>query len=303
MWENRLFYSMKDAMRERFGTRVVKYPIDGGYDCPGRRAGRPCAFCGDAGAGEWTRTGSLAEQVEHARTLMHKWGDAPWIAYFQNRSGTFADAKTLARQYEEVLALGAVGIRVATRADLLPDDVCDLFETMSKRTYFAVELGLETVRDRTLERIDRGMDHRTFHEGTRKMRNRDIPVIVHVLYGLPGESTEDMLATARYVAAERFAGVKFHGLYIDRTSRLGALYAHAPWELMTQEAYAKCVAESIARLSPETVVERLTADPRRIDLIAPAWATDKRRTRAMIMNEMRARGWTQASLYGKESSL
>lgn len=301
MWENRLFYSMKDAMRERFGTRVVKYPIDGGYDCPGRRAGRPCAFCGDAGAGEWTRAGSLAEQVEHARHLMRKWSDAPWIAYFQNRCGTFADAKTLAAQYEEVLALGAVGIRVATRADLLPGDICELFETMSERTYFAVELGIETVHDRTLERIDRGMDHRTFHEGARKMRRLGIPVIVHVLYGLPGESAEDMLATADYVATEGFAGVKFHGLYIDRTSTLGALYRRAPWALMTQETYANCVAESIARLSPETVVERLTADPRRIDLIAPAWTTDKRRTRAMIMNEMRTRGWTQGSLYRKET--
>lgn len=291
---------MKDALEERFGTRVAKYPLDGGYDCPARRTGTQCTFCGEDGAGECTKKGPLSEQVAHGRALMKKWNDAPWIAYFQNRCGTFADVDTLRRQYEEVLKLGAVGIRVATRADLLPEAVCNLFEEMNARTYFAVELGLETVCDRTLQRIRRGMDHKTFHEGATKLMKRNIPVIVHVLYGLPGETMIECLATADYVAREAFDGVKFHSLYIDRTSALGRLYIKKPWQLMTQEIYAEAVAKSIARLSPSTVVERLTADPRRIDLVAPRWATDKKRTRGMIMSYLENHGLIQGIHHRKE---
>ncbi len=286
--DNKRYRTWDYHLKEKFGGKVFKVSLDGGFSCPnidGTCGKGGCTYCSYAFRRQ--TPASLLEQFEAGKAMLHKkWPDAVgYIPYLQANTNTYAPLPELRAKYEILLAQpGVVGLSVATRADALPEEVCDYLAEINRRTYLIVELGLQTAFDETARRINRGHDYRTFLAGYEKLRSRGIPVCVHLINGLPGERPEMMLETVRRVAALRPHCVKIHLLHILRGTRMAEEYAARPEEfgMMELPPYVSVVCSQLELLPPETVVQRITGDGMKDELIAPLWSLKK----FVVMNEI-----------------
>ena len=289
--DNKRYHTFDYEMKRLFGGKVVKLALDAGMTCPNRDGSKGwggCSYCGEAGAGEFAGNGkTVTEQLADAKELLSaKWPSAQYLAYFQAHSNTYAPVSRLRALWEEALAFpGVVGLCVATRADCLPPEVVGLLAEFDRRTFLTVELGLQTVSDATAERIGRGHSLAEFLEGYRKLTERGIRVCVHLIDSLPGEDREQMLETARTVAALKPWGVKLHMLHLLKGTRLAQEYECAPFPLLTMEDYSELVCSQLERFPPATVVERVTGDGPREQVIAPLWTLRKRAVLGTIDRE------------------
>ena len=208
-------------MKVKYQKKIIKLPLDGGFTCPNRdgtlsRTG--CIFCSDRGAGEWTdHNHSIKEQISFQKERLSKEGrEEAYLAYFQNFTNTYGPVEKLRRVYYEALEeKDIIGIAIATRADCLSDEVLDLLEEINEKYFLIVELGMQTVNERTLDFIDRGYSHQTFDEGIKKLHNREIKTIVHMIVGLPYENRLDFIEDIAYINSIRPWGIKIHNLYIE----------------------------------------------------------------------------------------
>ena len=296
------YLGFNEYFREVFGEKIVKYALDGGFTCPNRDGtlGREgCIFCGEEGSGEFTGQGNIKEQIAFQRELLRpKWGDARWIGYFQNFTNTYAPVEVLKQRFEPVLQEeGCVGLAIATRGDCLSTEVLDYLEDLSERCFLWVELGLQSIHEKIIAYLGRGYDHAQFDKSFQALQTRRINTLAHVIFGLPGESREDMLQTVYYVVKNRFWGIKIHSLYIQKDTRLYEEYRKHPFPLMTQEEYIEMVATALEYLPPNMVIHRLTGDPPRRLLVAPDWTTDKLNTIAQIRRLLRERNSKQGKLW------
>ncbi|ABZ85545.1 radical sam family protein [Heliomicrobium modesticaldum Ice1] len=281
-WGDKRYHSWNQHLRARFGEKVMKVSLNAGLTCPNRdgTAGRGgCVFCCPQGSGACAGDPSEAirDQFRQVRErLRSKWSQGKYIAYFQAFSNTYGDPRLLRRLYEEALAQeGVVGLSLSTRPDCLPDDVLDLLVELNGRTYLWVELGLQSIHDDTLRRINRGHDAATFYAALEKLRARGIRVCVHIIYGLPGEGEEAMLETGRAVAAMDVQGVKFHSLHVMKGTRLAEWHAAGQVPLLDRDSYIRLVVDTLEILPPEMVIQRLTGDAPRELLVAPQWISRK----------------------------
>ena len=298
-------YRTYDAyLKETFGRKCVKVGLDGGFSCPnrdGRKGTGGCAFCAHGGAESMAgRFLPLREQYERGRArLTRKWGeDAPAIAYFQAYTSTYGPVERLRALYGEALSFeGVVGLTVATRADALPPEVIALLAELNGKTVLTVELGLQTANDETAAKMNRGHTYAEVLAGYAALKGEGIRVCVHLIDGLPGEDREEMLRTAREVAALRPDAVKIHELYVRRGSALADEYERSPFPLLGEEEYVEILADQIELLPPETVIERVTGDPERGTLLAPLWAANKKRILADLDKTLRRRGSVQGVRY------
>lgn len=270
-------------LKQRYGGKVFKVPVDGGFTCPnldGTKGIGGCTYCGGAYNAGMTGLPIRQQLKAGVDTLHRKWPDAEkYVAYFQSFTNTYAPLPVLREKYEEALSFdGVVGLSVATRADCLPDDVVGYLRELNGRTDLCVELGLQTVHDRTAERINRCHTMAEFLEGYRKLEG--VPVCVHLINGLPGETKEDMLETAKTVAALRPFAVKLHLLYIIEGTEMARLYRSGGVEPMTREDYTDVVVRQLELFPPETVIERITGDGKGEELLAPDWS----RRKFVVMN-------------------
>ena len=280
-----------------YGQKTIKLSIDGGFGCPNREGGRGgCIFCSQAGSGEFTgsMTGlpfSIGRQLEIQRELLSKkWNQGRYIAYFQNFTNTYGPIDVLRERYEEACAPQWIsGMALATRPDCLSGEVLELLSQIKKLEW--VELGLQTVVSG--EKINRGYDNQVFQQGVRALQERGIPVVAHVIFGLPGESREDMLKSVAYAAEAGIWGIKLHMLYVDRTAPLFAVYQKQPFPLLTREEYVDIVCEALAILPEQVVIHRLTGDGKRENLIAPLWTADKLRVLSEINRVMAEKQYMQ----------
>lgn len=292
-----------DHLKDRFGGRVHKISIDAGFSCPNRGAGREqpgCLFCdpGGSGAVGIDRAVGVAEQIEHGKEVMvRKYKAREFIAYFQPFSNTFAPVARLRALYDEALSVeGVVGLAVGTRPDCLPDPVLDLLAEYHRRTYFWLELGLQSSHDLTLSWLRRGHDYAAFLQAYAAAKARGIRVCVHVILGLPGEGREQMLATAAEMARLRVDGIKIHLLHVLQGTPLGDLYAQGGFSVLEQGEYVELAADFIERLHPKTLIHRLTGDGPRDLLLAPLWSLNKWEVLNAIDGELARRGSRQGSL-------
>ena len=272
-------------LRRKFGGKVCKIPLDGGFTCPNRDGTKGvggCAFCSARGSGDFAAEGSITEQIRSGAEMMHrKWADAGIIPYFQAFTGTYAPLSVLKERFEEALAYPNIsGLCIATRADCITDEIVEYLREIASRTFLMVELGLQTANDRVAERVNRGHTFDEFVEGYRKLDG--IFTCVHIINGLPGESREDMLYTARKVAELSPAAVKIHLLHVIRGTALEELYSSGEFEAMTLEDYVATVCDQLELLPAETVIERLTGDGAEDSLIAPLWSKKK----LVVQNEI-----------------
>ena len=303
---NKRYYTYDYYLRRRFGSKVAKIPLDIGLSCPnidGRCGVGGCIYCSGRGSGDFAQSPTLSVSEQYALTrqkLSSKWSVEKCIAYFQAHTNTYAPLEFLKKSFEESLALdGVVGMNIATRADCLEDDVCEYLGELAQRTVLAVELGLQSSSDDTAERINRGHSYAQFVEGYRRLRSASdkIEICVHIIFGLPGESREEMMKTVRDVAALAPEQVKIHLLHVLRGTVMADIYERGEYEPLTKEEYVSLVADALELLPPDTVIARLTGDGMAEELLAPDWSRKKVSVINDIDKLLYERGSTQGSKY------
>ncbi len=298
------YRDLNTYFRERFGHRVHKLTVDAGLSCPNRDgtlSTTGCIYCNatGSGTGAFARGLSIREQLEQSKIPVAKRFKARrFIAYFQSYSNTYAPVETLGRLYDEALSVeDVVGLSIGTRPDCIDDAKLDLLARYARRCLVWVEYGLQSACDRTLRRINRGHDVACFTDALTRTRQRGLPVCAHVILGLPGETRQDMLTTARFLADHEIDGVKLHLLYVVRGTPMEALYRQGRYTCLEQQTYAELVCDFIERLPPQTVIQRVTGDPHPDELVAPAWAMQKRATLDLIQAIFRQRNSRQGCYF------
>lgn len=280
-------------LREQYGEKVYKLSLSSGCSCPNRDGTLGfggCSFCSEGGSGDFAAAAApLGVQIEEAKARIASKTDAKkFIAYFQAYTNTYGDLRRLEALYAEAAAREDVVIlSLATRPDCLGDDVMAMLGRLRKQKPLWIELGLQTIHERTALAIHRGYALPCFADAYRRLKAAGIPVIVHVIFSLPGETREDMLDTVRYLAALEPPpdGVKLQMLHVLRGTELGRAYERSPFPLLTMEEYADLVAESVRILPEETVLHRMTGDGPGKLLLAPDWTRNKKR----VLNAINAR--------------
>ena len=281
------YLSFNDYCKNRFGCKVYKLSLDGGFTCPNRdgKAGvGGCTFCAGGSGGRFSVSGdNIAQQLQKAKKFVEQKGATKYIAYFQAYSSTYAPCDKLRELYlkaiepEEIVALS-----IATRPDCLSDDILDLISEINQIKPVFVELGLQTANIKTASLINRCYDNSVYEKAVKELKKRNINVVTHLIFGLPYETQQDMLESVRYIIDCETDGVKFHMLNILKGTELEKDYKQGEFSLMSREEYVDLIAKAVALLPETTVVHRLTGDGDKRLLIAPEWIEDKKRTLNMI---------------------
>ncbi|MBN2284319.1 MAG: TIGR01212 family radical SAM protein [Deltaproteobacteria bacterium] len=292
-----------------FGCRVHKLQIDAGFTCPNRDgtlAVGGCFYCDGRGS-RLRREGplpSVTEQIRSTRELFQRMrGANKFIAYFQTFTNTYGPREKLKALYDEALAQeDIVGLAVGTRPDCVPEEVLELFEGYAGKYHVWLEYGLQSAHDRTLRSINRGHDVQTFTDAVTRTAGRNILICCHVIVGLPGESREDILETARFVASLPVDGIKIHSFLALDGTRAGELYRQGKIEMMTKDEYVETVCDMLELLPPRMVVQRLTADGYRDIYLAPDWGRNKLDVLNAIEKELERRDTWQGVKFQKNGS-
>lgn len=277
------YNTVNNFYKSKFNSKVFKISLNGDFTCPnldGKVSKKGCIFCSEMGSGDFAGNKSLSikEQFLEIKNMMHKkWPNGLYIPYFQANSNTYGPMEKLRKLYEEALTLdeSVVGLSVATRPDCLNKDIYDYLESLSKRTYLSVELGLQSSKDSSLEFINRGHNVACFKHAVNELRKRNINVIVHIINGLPNETKEDMLNTIKLLNTLDIQGVKIHMLFIQKNTRLATHFMKHPFHMLSLEEYVDIVVDQLYHLNEDIIVHRLTGDSPRESLIEPMWSLKK----------------------------
>ena len=279
---NKRYHTLDYYYKNRFNEKIFKVSLNAGFTCPnidGTKGFGGCIYCSKTGSGEFAgnKKDSIKKQFNEIRDMMlKKWPKAKYIAYFQARTNTYAPVEKLKEIYEEVLTYkDVIGINIATRADSITDECLDYLEDLNKRTYLTIELGLQTIKEETSILINRCHTLKEFEDMVKKLRKRNIDVVVHIINGLPNETKEDMLNTVKYLNKLDIQGIKIHMLSITKDTRLENYYKEHPFHVLTKEEYIDTVIDQLELLRPEIVIHRITGDPKLEDLIEPNWLVKK----------------------------
>ncbi|MBZ3640572.1 TIGR01212 family radical SAM protein [Enterococcus casseliflavus] len=282
--KNKRYHSWNFALRQEFGEKIFKVPIDAGFDCPNRDgtvAKGGCTFCSVSGSGDMivAPEAPLPEQFEKEIAMMHKkWPQVDkYIVYFQNFTNTHAPVAVIRERFEQVLTLpGVVGISVGTRPDCLPEDVVDYLAELNQRFYLWVELGLQTTFETTSNAINRAHDYQTYLDGVANLRKHNIRVCTHLINGLPGETIEMMQENVRRTIQDSdIQGIKLHLLHLMRNTRMLRDYHEGRLQLMRRDTYVSLICDQLEMIPPEIIIHRLTGDAPWDSLVGPMWSLKK----------------------------
>jgi len=301
--DNKRYHTLNYHFISSFGEKIYKAVINAGFTCPnidGTAGYGGCSYC-LSGSGEFTKDScfSITEQLkmEYER-ICKKHKNPKLIAYFQAHTNTYAPVDILKKKYEEALKFPEViGLSIATRPDCINEEISDMLLNFSKRTYLTVELGLQTIHDKTARSFNRGYDFDTFMSAYKMLKERNIRVCVHLINGLMNETKEDMIKTAQVVGKLKPDAVKIHLLHILRGTGYERDYQEGKLIPMKKDEYVNTVVRQLEFLPPETVIERITGDGDRKNLIAPRWSLDKISVLGAIDKEMSAQNTYQGILY------
>lgn len=298
------YFSQSFFNRKRFGQRVWRISLDGGFGCPNRDGTLGtggCVFCDPSSFSPSRRTGlkSIRDQIDQAVPRLRACRNARrFLAYFQPGTNTYAPLERLARLYHQALSHpDVIGLVVGTRPDCAADDVLDLLAELSQNSWLSVEYGLQTIHNRTLDWINRGHRYDAFLDAVHRSRRRGLRIGAHVILALPAESREDMLATAREIARLRIDSVKLHNLHAVSNTPLAEMVASGKVRLAGLGQYAGYVVDFLEQLPPDCVIDRLSGDAPPEHLVAPRWCLDKSAVRAAIDAEFRRRDTWQGQRF------
>jgi radical SAM protein (TIGR01212 family) len=304
---NKRYNDLNTYLRSLFGCRVQKITIDAGFSCPNRDgtvSTGGCIYCNvrGSGTGAFARGMSVADQLRQGKkALGRRYKAEKFIAYFQSFSNTYAPVHTLKRLYDEALTVeDVVGLAVGTRPDCVNEAVLDLLEAYARQYLIWIEYGLQSAKDETLALINRGHDAQCFADAVKATSNRGIKICAHVILGLPGETRDDMLRTARTIADLGVDGLKLHLLYVVKGTRLEALYRQGKFRCLEQQEYVDLVCDFLEHIPRDTIIQRLTGDPHPDELAAPQWSLKKSETLALISATLEKRDSWQGKGVGEK---
>lgn len=306
-FDEKRYHTWNYHLRNKFGKKIFKVALEGGFDCPNRDgtvAFGGCTFCSAAGSGDFAgdRVDPIPVQFEKIKNKMHeKWQEGEYIAYFQAFTNTHAPLEVLKEKYEAALAIpGVVGLSIATRPDCLPDDVVEYLAELNERTYLWVELGLQTVHEKTSNIINRAHDMQCYYDGVAKLRKHNINICTHIINGLPLEDYDMMMETARVVSQMDVQGIKIHLLHLLKGTPMVKQYEKGMLEFMDQETYVKLVADQLEILPEEMIIHRITGDGPIDLMIGPMWSVNKWEVLNGIDDELKKRDSYQGKYFGVE---
>lgn len=282
--------------RRRFGCKVYKLSLNAGFTCPNRDGTcgvGGCRFCSGAGSGEFAATGKTieAQLAEAKKWVEKKCHDGKYIAYFQSFTNTYGPLDRLEELYRAAMAPEEiVGLAIATRPDCLPEETVALLSELAREKYVSVELGLQTVHDKTARAMNRGYDTSVYFDAVERLHKAGLETVTHLILGLPGETKQDMVESARQVARAGTEGVKFHLLHVMADAPLAADYARGEFRCLELEEYGEILVECLSRFPESTVVHRITGDGARRGLVAPLWSLDKKRVLNYLTKQLCAYG-------------
>jgi radical SAM protein (TIGR01212 family) len=299
------YRDLNSFLRERFGCRVQKIPLDAGMTCPNRdgtKGAGGCIYCGDrgSGTGAYQSTPDIRRQMERGMEWSAKRYKAKkFIAYFQSFTNTHGPVDKLERLYRQALISDdVVGLSVGTRPDCVSGEALDLLQELAKERMVWVEYGLQSSHDVTLALINRGHGYAEFAEAVERTANRGILICAHVILGLPGENRSHMIQTAGRISELELDGLKIHLLYVLKNTPLEDMHRGGGFRCLEMDEYADLVVDFLERMHPSLVIQRLTGDPNPLsDLVAPLWAADKRRTLDLIEQRFTERDAWQGKLF------
>jgi len=298
------YLSFNQSMTARFGCKVYKLSLDGGMRCPNRDGtlgDRGCIFCSEQGSGDFAASHQpdLEAQMEEAKLRVgRKLRDGKYIAYFQSFTNTYAPVSYLEPLFQKALAApDMVALAVATRPDCLPVEVVQLLAQLNREKPVWVELGLQTIHPQTAQYIRRGYALPCFEDAVRRLKAEGLELVVHMILGLPGETREMMLETARYIGACGADGIKLQLLHVLEGTDLARDYRQGAFLALSLEEYSSILEDCLRALPPDMVIHRLTGDGPKKSLIAPMWSADKKRVLNEIQAAFRRDGLRQGSLW------
>ncbi len=303
--------TFNNYLRERFQARVYRVPIDAGFTCPNRdgvRAFGGCTFCDDRGSGAPTIDTELSvkqQLTSGIERIRKRFKAQKFLAYFQAFTNTYASEEVLRRLYDLALAEpDVIGLCIGTRPDCLEDNILDLLAEYHEKTFVWLEVGLQTAVNRTLDLINRGHSAEEFFDAVERAQKRGLLLATHLIFGLPGETREEMLDTVRQIARSGIQGVKIHQLVIYKGTPMARQYERGELQLISEDEYVELVADALELLSPDQIVMRLIAEGPKDDILAPAWALDKSPVIERINQVLLDRGTRQGSRFeGQINSL
>lgn len=288
------YLSFNKYLKDKFGQKVYKISLVGGFTCPNRDGKidtRGCIFCSKGGSGDFAqnRNLSITEQIESGKKIVEKKiKSGKYIAYFQAFTNTYAPVEILKAKYSEAINHpDIVALSIATRPDCLGDDVIELLDEMNKIKPVFVELGLQTIHSDSAKYIRRGYSLEVYNEAVKKLKNIGVNIVVHIILGLPNESEEDMLESVKYVCQSQIDGIKLQLLHIIAGTDLAKDYEKGLFKTLEFDEYVELIAKCVAIIPKNIVIHRLTGDGAKKDLIAPLWSADKKRVLNAINKALR----------------
>lgn len=302
MPQQKLYNSISEELKRRFGCKVQRISVDAGFTCPNRDGTLSvdgCIFCGGHGSGSHgiRRDLDVASQLEDGKDVMiRKYRAEKFIAYFQAYSNTYAPVERLRYLFGQALTVpDVVGVIVATRPDCLPEDVLNYLAELHAQTYLWLEIGLQSIHDESLAFINRQHDFACFEDAVKRAKARDLRVCAHVILGLPGETRDETLAMAGELNRLGVDGVKLHLLHVMRGTKLAEMYERGAVRMLDRDEYAGLVCDFLELLDPRIMIHRLTGDGGHENLIAPLWSLKKFEILNLIDAELARRGARQGS--------
>ena len=287
--DNKRYHTLTYYYKKKFNAKVCKVSLNANFTCPnidGKVGYGGCIYCSKLGSGDYAGNPneSLIEQFEKGKEVMQrKWPNAKFIAYFQANTNTYAPIERLKECFEPFIEKDdCIGLSIATRSDSITDECLDYLEDISKRTYLIIELGLQTIHEKTSKLINRCSTLDNFDKMVKKLKQRNINVVAHIINGLPYETEEMMIETVKHLNNLNIDGIKIHMLGILKDTPLEKYYQNNKFHILTKEEYVNIVVKQLEYLSEEIVIHRLTEDPNPNDIIEPTWLTKK----FTILNEI-----------------
>ena len=309
LWRGKRYNSFNRVLKEIFAARVYKIGLRLDFTCPnrdGKLTVGGCIYCNNAShtPQDYRPRASVTEQLERgALAIRKRHGAEKFIAYFQSYTNTYGSVAKLERLYREALDFpGVVGLSISTRPDCVADDVLDLITDVARHTYLWLELGLESMHDRTLQWVNRGHGVREFVDAAERCKNRGLRLCTHLILGFPHESRKEMLQTPELLNRLHIDGIKLHNLHVIKNTALEKIYHAGDVPLLSQQEYVALVVDFLELLSPETSVHRLTGETYRAITVAPDWSINKIGVHNAIHREMGERDSWQGRLYRPHES-
>ena len=304
--KEKYYNTLNNYYKNKYNTKIMKIALNGDFSCPNRDgifSDKGCIFCSESGSGEFAgnKENTLETQFKQIKSMMNKkWKKGKYIAYFQANTNTYGKIDKLRKLYYKALELDKdiIGLNIGTRPDCFNKKIYDLLSEINNKTDLTIELGLQTVNEKTLKLINRGHNVKTFTNTVDKLRKRNINIVVHIINGLPYETNSDMLATINYLNNLDIQGIKIHMLYVLKNTPLENFYAKNKFHILTLNEYIDITTKQLRHLREDIIIHRITGDPPKNLLITPKWTLKKFVVSNKIDKLMRNNNYYQGDLYG-----